>query len=131
MAKCKLLAFLLCESATASPDPDRKVTLHGLFDRIIVPPTPEEPELFFAYYKIVVDEPCTVTLRVIDPWQREIRGNWRDSITQVGPVQSIWALTSSLFKQPGHYVLELRQEVEDSEALSLASMLFTVEQQRE
>jgi len=131
MAKCKLLAFLLCERASVAPAPDNRVTLHHLFDRIIVPPTPEEPELFFAYYKIVVDEPCTVTLRVIDPWQREIRGNWRDSITQVGPVQSIWALTSSLFKQPGHYVLELRQEVEDSEALSLASMLFTVEQQRE
>jgi hypothetical protein len=128
MAKCKLLAFLLCESATASPHPDRKVTLHGLFDRIIVPPTPEEPELFFAYYKIVVDEPCIVTLRVLDPLQREIPGNWRDSIAQVGPVQSIWALTSSLFKQPGRYVLELRQEVEDSEALSLASMLFVVEQ---
>jgi len=129
MAKCKLLAFLLCERASVAPAPDNRVTLHHLFDRIIVPPTPEEPELFFACYKIVVDEPCTVKLRVLDPLQREIPGNWRDSIAQVGPVQSIWALTSSLFKQPGRYVLELRQEVEDSEALSLASMLFVVEQQ--
>ncbi|MGO8733953.1 MAG: hypothetical protein ACLQVM_14355 [Terriglobia bacterium] len=129
MAKSKLLAFLLCERASVAPTPDNRVTLHHLFDRIIVPPTPEEPELFFAYYKIVVDEPCTVALKVIDPLQREIPGNWRDSIAQVGPVQSIWALTSSLFKQPGRYVLELRQEVEDSEALSLASMLFVVEQQ--
>lgn len=130
MAECKLLAFLLCEKAVAA-EPDRKVTLHRLFDRIIVPPTPEEPELFFAYYKIVVDEPCTVTLRVTDPRQREIRGNWRDSITQVGPAQSVWALHTGLFEVPGSYVLELRQEVEGSEGLSLASMVFIVEQQSE
>lgn len=129
MAKCKLLAFLLCERATAAPDPDRKVTLHGLFDRIIVPRLKAEPKIFFVYHKIVVEQPCTITLRVLDPSQGEIQGNWRDSIAQVGPVQSIWALTSSLFNQPGRYVLELRQEVEDSEALSLASMVFVVEQQ--
>jgi hypothetical protein len=131
MGKCKLLAFLLCEKATVAAEPGRKVTLHRLFDRIIVPPTPEEPELFFAYYKIIVDEPCTVTLRVIDPRQREIRGNWRDSITQVGPVQSIWALHTGLFEVPGSYLLELRQEVEGSEALSLVSMVFVVERQSE
>ena len=131
MGKCKLLAFLLCEKATVATEPGRKVTLHRLFDRIIVPPTPEEPELFFAYYKIVVEEPCAVTLRVIDPRRREIRGNWRDSITQVGPVQSIWALHTGLFEVPGPHVLELRQEVEGSDPLSLASMVFVVEQQSE
>jgi hypothetical protein len=129
MAKCKLLAFLLCERATAAPDPGRKVTLHGLFDRIILPRTSEEPELFFAYYKIVVDEPCRVTLRVIDPCQREIRGNWRDSITQIGPIQGVWALHTGLFEVPGSYVLELREESVGSESHCLASTRLVVEQE--
>jgi hypothetical protein len=129
MEKCKLLAFLLCERATRGPD--GKVTLHGLFDRIILPRTQAPPLLFFIYYKTVVNEPCTVTLRIIDldRSRSEIPGNWRDSFSQVGPIQSIWALTSSLFKEPGHYAFELRQEAEDSGALSLASMLFVVERQ--
>ena len=131
MAKCKLLAFLLCERATVAAEPGNKVTLHGLFDRIIVPRLEAEPKIFFVYYKIVVEQPCTITLRVLDPSQGEIHGNWHDSIAHVGPVQSIWALHTGLFELPGSYVLELRQEVEDSEALSLASMLFTVEQQSE
>jgi hypothetical protein len=42
-------------------------------------------------------------------------------------MQAIWALTSTLFKQPGRYVLELIQETDDSEALSLATMLFVVD----
>lgn len=129
MEKCKLLAFLLCEKATKAPD--GKVTLHGLFDRIIVPRAPTNPKLFFVYYKMVVDGPCTIALKAIDLDRPnyEIPGGWRDSITQIGPIQSIWALTSSLFRQPGRYVLELRQETENSEGLSLASMLFVVEQQ--
>ncbi len=126
MERCKLLAFLLCENATA--DPDGKVTLHGLFDRIIVPKTPAKPKLFFVFYKVVVRQPCTLSLRVIDPFKVEISGNWRDSLAQIGPMQAIWALTSSLFKQPGPYALELRQETDDSEALSLATMLFVVDQ---
>jgi hypothetical protein len=129
MERCKVLAFLLCEKATAGPD--GKVTLHGLFDRIIVPRMPAKPKLFFVFYKVVVKEPCTVSLRVIDSLGREVPGNWRDSLTQIGPMQAIWALTSSLFKQPGPYVLELRQEPDDSQALGLATMLFVVDQQGE
>jgi len=129
MAKCKLLAFLLCERATAAPEPDNKVTLHHVFDRIILPQSSEGTELFFAYYKIVVDEPCTVTLRVIDPRQREIRGNWRDSITQIGPIQGVWALHTGLFEVPGSYVLELRDETDDSTPHSLASMRLVVNQE--
>ncbi len=126
MERCKLLAFLLCEKATQGPE--GKVTLHGLFDRIIVPGMPASPKLFFVFYKVVVKQPCTVSLRVIDSSGREIPGNWRDSLPQIGPMQAIWALTSTLFKRPGRYVLELKQETDDSEVLSLATMLFVVDQ---
>jgi hypothetical protein len=129
MAKAKVLAFLLCENATKGRD--GKVTLHGLFDRIIVPRMPGPDKLFFVYYKIVVDGACTVSLRVMHSSGEEIPGNWHDSFSYLGPVQSIWALVSSLFKQPGKYVLELRQEMEASEPLSLASMLFAVDQEGE
>jgi hypothetical protein len=37
MVKCKLLAFLLCDNATR--DRDGKVSLHGLFDKLIAPRT--------------------------------------------------------------------------------------------
>ncbi len=129
MSKAKVLAFLLCENATKGRD--GKVTLHDLFDRIITPRTPREDKLFFVYYKIVVDGACTVSLSVMHSSGQEISGNWRDSFSHLGPVQSIWALVSSLFKQPGNYVLELRQEIEGSEPLSLASMLFVVDQEGE
>jgi hypothetical protein len=127
MAKCKLLAFLLCENATKARD--GKVTLHGLFDRIIIPRNPREGRLFFVYYKVFVKEPCTIALRVVDPSGQEIPGSWRDSLSEIGPIQTIWALISDLFKQPGSYVLELRQEAADAEPLSLASMILGVEQQ--
>ena len=129
MAKCKVLAFLLCESATKGRD--GKVSLHGLFDRIILQRSPRDDKLFFVYYKIVVDGACTVSLKIIHSSGHEIQGNWHDSFSFVGPVQSIWALVSSLFKVPGNYVLELRQEVEGLEPLSLASMLFVVDQEGE
>lgn len=129
MAKCKLLAFLLCEEATR--DQDGKVTVHGIFDRIIIPRAAAHPKLFYVFYKIVVEQPCTVTLRVIDPLKGEIPGNWRDSIGQIGPMQSIWALHTGLFKQSGPYVLELRLETDNLEALSLASMLFVVDKESE
>ena len=48
-----MLAFLLCENATKGRD--GKVTLHGLFDRIIIPRSTRDDKLFFVYYKIVVD----------------------------------------------------------------------------
>lgn len=127
MAKCKVLAFLLCDRPTM--DSDGKVTLHGLFDRIIIPRTPRDDKLFFVYYKIIVEGACTVSLKVTHSSGQAISGNWRDSFSHLGPVQSNWALVASLFKQPGNYVLELRQEMEGSEPLSLASMLFVVDQE--
>ncbi len=131
MAKCKLLAFLLCEEATR--DQHGKVTVHGIFDRIIIPRAAANPKVFFVFYKIVVEQPSTVTLRIIDlnRSNSEIPGKWRDTISQVGPVQSIWALHTGLFKQPGPYVLELRLETDNLAALSLASMLFVVDKEGE
>jgi hypothetical protein len=128
MERCKLLAFLLCDSATQ--DSDGKVTLHGLFDRVIVPPGAAPSKDFFVYYKVDVKEPCTVTLRVVGPGGNEIAGNWRDSLSQIGPMQAVWALDSSRFMQPGRYLLELRQESDDLMALSLAHMLLIVEKER-
>ena len=127
MAKCKLLAFLLCDSATQ--DSDGKVTLHGLFDRVIVPQGPAPPKDFFVYYRVDVKEPCTITLRVIDPAGNEIPGNWRDSLSQIGPMQAVWALDTSRFMQPGRYVFELSQESDDLTVLSLAHMLLTIEKE--
>ena len=128
MAKCKALAFLLCENATRGRD--GKVALQGLFDRIIAPRTPRDDKLFFVYYKIVVKEPCTVALRVfyIDPPIHAIDGHWHDSFSQLGPVQGIWALTTNLFKQPGNYALKLEQVMEDSEPVNLADTLMVVDQ---
>jgi tRNA(fMet)-specific endonuclease VapC len=127
MVKVRVLAFLLCERATKNPD--ETVTLHGLFDRIIIPSTSAVPRLFFVYYKVVVEEPSTVSLRIVDPSGHEIAGNWRDSLPPVGPIQTIWALTTTLFRQPGHYNLELRQQNDDSEALSLAAQRLLVDHQ--
>lgn len=129
MAMAKVLAFLLCENATKGRD--GKVSLHGLFDRIVVPRVPKLDKIFFVYYKIVVNGSCTVSLRVTRSSGQEIAGNWRDSFSHIGPVQSIWALVSSLFNVPGNYVLELRQEMEGSEPRLLASMLFVVDQEGE
>jgi hypothetical protein len=129
MAKARVLAFLLCDSATR--DRDGKVTLHGLFDRIIAPRTLREVKLFFVYYRVVVEEACAVALRVTDPGGDEVVGNWRDSLTALGPMQTVWALSSTLFKQPGPYALELMQENGDSEPLSLAQMRLTVEEREE
>jgi len=129
MAKCKVLALLLCEKATR--DPDGKVAL--LFDRIIMPRTRRDVDVFFVYYKIDVREPCTVALRVVpvNQHESEIRGNWRDSFSELGPVESIWGLSTDLFKWPGNYALELRQEMEGSEPLSLASTLMVVDREGE
>lgn len=127
MVKCKLLAFLVCERATKASD--GKVTLHGLFDRIIIPRAPRDAKIFSVFYKVVVKEPCTLALRVVDPRGQEVHGIWRDSLSEIGPMQTRWLLTSTLFTHSGPYVLELRQEADDSEPLSLASMLLIVEQQ--
>jgi hypothetical protein len=127
MANCKLLAFLLCDSATQ--DADGKVTLHGLFDRIILPQGSAPLKDFYVFYKVDVKEPCTVTLRVVDPEGNEIAENWRDSLSQIGPMQGVWATDSNRFMQPGPYALELRQECDDLTARSLAHMLLIVEKE--
>jgi hypothetical protein len=129
MSKCKVLAFLLCESATR--DRDEKVTLHGLFDRIIIPRTPKDDKLFFVYYKVFVEGKCTVSLRVTHSCGQEISGNWRHEHSHLGPIQAVWLLAASLFRQPGRYELELREESEDAEALSLANTQLVVNRQEE
>lgn len=128
MAKCELLAFLVCENATKARDGN--ISLHGLFDRIIARRTPRD-KLFFVFYKVMVKEPCTVALRVVDPLGQEVPGSWRDSLSEIGPIQTIWTLTSALFKHSGAYLLELRQETADSEPLSLARMTLVVDQERD
>jgi hypothetical protein len=126
MAKCELLAFLLCENATKARDGN--ISLHGLFDRIITRPAPRD-KLFYVFYKVFVKESCTIALRVVDPLGQEISGNWRDSHSEIGPIQTIWAFGSALLKQSGTYVLELREEAPDSESVSLARMTLVVDQQ--
>ena len=87
---------------------------------------------FFVYYRVVVVEPCTVTLKVTDPHGNKIpKDYWRDSLTAIGPIQTIWALNSNLFEHCGHYKLELMQEDESSEPLSLAEMRLIVEESEE
>ena len=61
MAKCRLQAFLLCEEATRSPEPNSKVTLRHLFDRIVVAPNLKDRVMVFAYFKVVADAPCTLS----------------------------------------------------------------------
>jgi hypothetical protein len=128
MVKCEVLAFLLCEKATRGRD--GKVTLDGLFDRIIAPRTFRDEKLFHVYYKIVVKEPCEVALKVVhasEPYS-EIPGPWRDSLSQTGPIQSHWVLSTKFFHQPGDYVLALMQMSDGSEPLQLASTIMVVDQ---
>ena len=134
MAKCKLLALLLCEGASVAPEPDSRVTLHHLFDRIVLRRTPEKTDVTFiwAYYKVVVDapctvdSPCTVALRIVNPQGEEVPGTRRHSIVQDGPIQGVWALDTGLFKELGPYRLELREESEGSEPHTLASTRLVV-----
>lgn len=116
-----LLAFLMCAKATV--DRNGKVTLHELFDGLMIPspggvPGPRFPgpqrhpeQVFFAFYKIVADSPGTVMLRVVNPSGEEVPGEWRDPISpatgQSSTWQSLWALSISLFQESGWYTLEL------------------------
>ena len=127
MASCKLQAFLLCEKASLSPE--RKITLQNLFHRMILPANPNKADLIFAYYKVVAGEPCTIVLRLIDPRQEQVRGNWRHSIEQVGPVQGVWALDTGLFKELGQYTVELQEETQGSRSDSLVSIPLVVERE--
>jgi len=125
MPKCKVQALLLCEKVARAQD--GKVSLEGLFDSIIVPRSSGDVKTFFVYYRVVVLEPCTVALKVIDPEGNETPENyWRDSIARLGPRQAVWPLSSDLFTMRGPYGLELMQENEDSGPISLAEMRLTV-----
>ena len=85
MAKARLLAFLLCDNATR--DSAGKVTLHGVFDTIIAPRTRGEIKLFFVCYRVVVEEPCAVALRVFDPEGHELaKSIRRDELPDRGPI---------------------------------------------
>jgi hypothetical protein len=86
----RLLAFLACAKATV--DAEGRVTLQQLFDGLVLSPSGSTPrprfpgphrhrdQMFLVFYKIVVDMPCTVMLRVAKPSGEEISGDWRDSI---------------------------------------------------
>ncbi len=128
MTRCKVLAFLLCDRA--SKGPDGKVDLHGIFDRIVVP-APAQPRLFHVFYKVAIDRPCTISLKVVDPPSGEIPGNWRDPIERSGLIQSVWALTTTLFKHPGSYGFELSYESDDTEPRLLVTTLLVVDQEQQ
>jgi hypothetical protein len=130
MAKARLLAFLLCDNATR--DSDGKISLHGVFDRIIAPRARRDVKIFYVYYRVVVEQPCAVALKVIDPADHEVHdGDRRDLLPALGPMQTVWSLSSAYFSQPGNYTLELRQETEDSEPLTLAQMRLSVQESEE
>jgi|SRR5439155_14460935 len=114
MDGCKVLAFLFCERASSSSD--GKASLHGIFDAIVLssPRRPlvsylgaREPTDFFVFYKAVVDQPCTLSLRVFDPNGGEIAGERSDPIEQPGLVQSVWVMATAFFVQSGAYKFEL------------------------
>ena len=114
MAGCEVLAFLFCERASSSSD--GKASLHGIFDEIVLssPRRPlvsylgaREPTDFFVFYKAVVDQPCTLSLRVFDPNGGEIAGERSDPIEQPGLVQSVWEIETEFFVQSGTYKFEM------------------------
>ena len=111
MMKARLLAFLVCDRVTR--DSDGKVTVHDIFDRIVLPQFPIPPvmnKIFCAYYKVDVLEPCVVSLCVIDPRGNPVpKGCWGDPIQQRGLAQSLWSLSHSLFTAPGIYTLQFNQ----------------------
>jgi hypothetical protein len=110
-----LLAFLVC--AKASVDESGRLTLHELFDGLAIQRSgsfrPQFPKwrVFFVFYKVIADTPCTVMLRVAKPSGEEIPGDWSHSITaavgEPSTWQSLWALSTDPFQEPGLYQLEL------------------------
>jgi hypothetical protein len=113
MTGCTVLAFLFCDRASIS---DGKTRLDGIFDAILFsqPVRPfvpriglrREPTEFFVYYKVAVDRPCTLSLKVFDPHNGEIAGEWNDRVED-RLSQSVWSLPVALFEMPGTYTLEL------------------------
>ncbi len=105
MAANKALAFLFCDKAAKGSG--EKVNLYGIFDRIATRQVPAVHALFFVFYKVTVDQPCRIELRVSDPRNSKISGPWSDEIKQPGLVQSVWCLKAMDFEQPGTYRFEL------------------------
>jgi hypothetical protein len=111
-----VLAFLACAKATV--DQSGRVTLHELFDGLVIPrpgavpgPHRRREQMFFVFYKVIVDMPCTIMLRVVKPSGEEVLGEWRDAISpataQPSTWQSLWAVSTGLFQEPGWYKLDL------------------------
>ena len=122
MAGCTVLAFLFCDRPSIRAD--GKTRLDGIFDQIVVSRIPtEEPTDLFVYYKVATDGPCTLSLKVFDPQDREIAGSWNDRIEQSGLFQSVWNLLTAFLRQPGTYRLELWQD--SSERLVTADLAVT------
>jgi hypothetical protein len=129
----RLLAFLMCESATINGN--ESVTLHRLFDGLQIPISraglPGPPHtVFFVFYKIVTEAPCTISLRIAKPSGEHVAGEWADSVTlpSAAPVtwQSIWAVSTVLFQEAGLYTLELLWS-DDRPAIQIAQTQLLVE----
>ncbi len=106
------------------------MNLYGIFDQIVALSTSRRPirigpqrerTIFYAFYKVVVGEPCKLELRLFDPLGASVPGPWSDDIRDVGLMQTVWALTTNQLEQPGTYTLELREVLPDSTEVSLAT----------
>ncbi|MGH9432656.1 MAG: DUF6941 family protein [Terriglobia bacterium] len=131
MTKAKLLAFLLCDRATRGSD--GKVTVHDIFDRIVLPQIPVhygDRKLFCVFYKVEALEPCVISLRVVDRQGNEVPvqgGPRHDSIEQTGLMQSLWYLVTDMFQGVGDYRFELRVEGEGSDVQPLATSILKID----
>jgi Family of unknown function (DUF6941) len=118
MEENRCLAFLLCDGASRAAN--GKISLHGIFDRIRVSHGPGGPmgadrparlgnktRLFFVFYKVVLEQPCTLQLLVQDPRGGSVTGELRDEITAPGITQTVWCLHLKDFSADGRYTLRL------------------------
>ena len=113
--------MLLCDRAARAEN--GKISLYGVFDRIQVVEDASRPQpvtgaekpaflaektpLFFVFYQVVVQHPCTVQLMVRDPAGNFLNGGWRDEIAEPGLIQTVWALNVKDFAADGRYILQL------------------------
>jgi hypothetical protein len=60
-------------------------------------------QVFFVFYKGIVDVPCAVILRVVKPSGEEVPGKWSDPISpataEPSAWQSLWALRVAQFQE--------------------------------
>lgn len=107
----KSLALLLCDAAVF--DPQGKATLYGVFDRLSVKEFPARHPQFAVFWKIRLERPATLELRLVDP-SENFETPWRDTV-EVGDssgavIQGVCVLTATEFRQPGGYRVELWQD---------------------